>query len=247
MRQSLRELRQKPFPCHRGGALLRCPEKVVVRRFSFNIDLSGKDGSTPAPPKQKRSAPPVADGYEMSDGLSEQRQALRAWPSFQRALSRLPDLLGTSEEWDNPHIAAEYVRIYQVSKEKVLEAAPGFAQEGKSETHCFFSPDGTKHLVSRLLERPQERVNEIRLRPNGELIRLYYENTQGPSQRLDDLFEQGLLDLQDDVGRFTRFPNYVMRFFLLLPEGECLKSTFRGVSYLDQESGRVLTEEAEEL
>ena len=183
----------------------------------------------------------------MSHSLAEQRQALRAWPSFQRALYQLPDLVDTSQEWEKPHIAAEYVRIYQVSKEKVLEAEPGFSEAGKTETHCFFSTDGTKHLVSRLRERPQERVNEIRLRPNGELIRLYYENTQGQLQKLDDLFEHGLLDLQDDVGRFARYPNYVMRFFLLLPEGELLKSTFRGLSYFDQESGQVITEEAEEL
>lgn len=220
-----------------------------MRRFSFNIDLrQGGDGDSPPPkPQRKRQPPPVADGYQMSSALSEQRQSMRLWPQFQNALEALPPVVETLDEWDDPHLGAEYVRIHQVSLAKVLEAEPGFSQQDKTEDHCFFSPDGTKHLVSRLLLRPSARVNEIRALPNGQVIRLYYENTGGPDQQLEDLFEQGLYGLEDDIARFAKYPHYVMRFFILTPREQYLESTFRGVCFYDPESGEIITEEADSL
>lgn len=181
----------------------------------------------------------------MSSDLAERRQFLRAWPGFQRTLNQLPTLGDTSSEWDDINLAAEYVRIYNVSAQKILDAEPGFAHENKLESHCFFHPDGTKHLVTRLLANPHHRINEIRLSLNGELVRIHYENTGGELQRLDSLFESGLLGLEDDLDRFCRFPHYVMRFFLLVPEADQLANTFRGVCYYDPESHNVVTEEAE--
>jgi hypothetical protein len=219
-----------------------------VKRFSFNIDLRKKDGSSsPKSSKQKSHAPPVADGFEMSGDLADQRQFLRAWPQFQREMDQLPDLIGTLEEWDDTNLGAEYVRIYQVSKHKILESEPGFSQSGKMENHVFFTPDGTKHLVSRLLTRPHDRINEMRLSLDGQLVRLYYQKSDGAVQNLDDLFEHGLLGLEEDVGRFAHFPHYHMTFFILMPKGEHLESTFRGVCYYDHETGRVLTEEAGQI
>jgi len=219
-----------------------------VRRFSFHIDLRKKDGdSSPKKPRSKSTAPEVADGFEMSGDLAERRQFLRAWPSFQRHLLELCEVTETLEPWDDPHLGAEYVRIYQVSKQKILDAEPGFSQQEKMETHCFFTPDGTKHFVSRLLSRPHDRLSEIRLNSDGELVRLYYEKSEGPAQSLDDLFEHGMLGLEDDVARFARYPNYVLRFFLMVVNGEYLDSTFRGVCYYDPQSGQVLTEEAGSL
>lgn len=219
-----------------------------MRRYSFNIDLTKKDGLKKSKP-EKNSAPPpgAADGFQMSGDLADQRQFLQAWPSFQRALHKLPKVVKTAEVWDDPNLGAEYVRIYEVSKEKVTEAEPGFCEAGKTETHCFFTPDGTKHLVSRLLARRQDRINEIRLSPDGQLVRLYYENSGGPQQSLEDLFEQGLFGLDQDSARFGRFPNYVLRFFLLIPKGEFLDSTFRGVCIFDPETGKILTQEANQL
>ncbi len=226
-----------------GESLHKAPREekekhLIMRRFSFNIDLR-KGG-------QER-ARPEADGYQMSSTLAEQRQALRLWPSFQRTLEALPTVEQTMQEWDDPHLGAEYVRIYQVSREKVLEAEPGFTQEEKTETHCFFSPDGTKHLVSRLLARPNARLNEIRALPNGLIIRLYYENTAGTEQPLDNLFEQGLAGIEEDIGHFARWPNYVLRFFILTPSESYLESVFRGVCFYDAESGEIVTEEATKL
>lgn len=219
-----------------------------MRRFSFNIDLRKDKKSAGQTKPQKRSkARPSADGFEMSSALAEQRQNLRAWPSYQRTLETLPNLLGTTAPWSDEHLAAEYVRIYNVSKQKLLDAAPGFGHEKKLETHCFFQPDGTKQLVSRLLANPHQRVNEIRLSPDGQLVRLYYENTGGELQNLDEIFEAGLLGLEDDLNRFSRFPNYVMRFFLLVPQLDCLESTFRGACYYDPENHAVVTQEAESL
>ncbi len=183
----------------------------------------------------------------MSSDLVGQRQFLKAWPSFQRALYRLPEVTETAEEWSDPNLGAEYVRIYSVSKNKVTEAEPGFSEAGKTESHCFFCSEGTKYLVSRLLDRPHDRINEIRLSPDGQLVRLYYEKTTGDHQYLDDIFEQGLLGLDQDEDRFARFPNYVLRFFLLKPVGAYLQSTFRGVSYFDSEQGKIVSEEAKQL
>lgn len=218
-----------------------------MRRFSFKIDLTKTDKLSSAPAKPKKGPPPVADGFEMSGDLALQRQSLRAWPQFQAELEGLPDIQGTLEPWADENLAAEYVRIYQVSRQKVSDSAPGFGQEKKTETHCFFAPDGTKHLVSRLLARPHDRINEIRFSPDGTLIRLYYENCGGESQSLEDLFEHGLLGLEEDTPRFAQFPHYAMRFFILQTEGEFLKASFRGVSFFDPDSGTILTEEAESL
>ena len=219
-----------------------------MRRFSFNIDLRKKGSSSRKKSKQRSSRPPLsADGYEMSDTLSEQRQNMREWPRFQHLLEQLPEMVEPLDEWDDPHQAAEYIRVYEVTRKKILKSAPGFSQEGKTETHCFFSTDGTKHLVSRLLERPNNRINEMRLLQTGQVIRLYYENSEGPEQSLEDLFEKGLLGLEEDVARFARYPNYIMRFFILTPHEVYLESTFRGVCFYDGERGEIVTEEARSL
>lgn len=219
-----------------------------MRRFSFQIDLTGKDRLTaPAPSPEKSAVPRQADGFEMSSALTEQVDEQRWWPGFQRDLYRLPEVADTLEEWDNPNLAAEYVRIYRVTKDKVLEAEPGTRLTEKLHTNCFFAADGTKHLVTRLTSQQHERLNEIRLAGDGTLVRLYYEKTHGAPQNLDSLFERGLLGLEEDHDRFSKFPNYVLRFFLFVTEGEYLKSTFRGVTYFDLESETIVTQEAEEL
>lgn len=219
-----------------------------MRRFSFNIDLrKKKSGSSSKSGSKKSTSRPAADGFEMSSALSQRRQFRSAWPEFQTRLDQLPQLIDTVEEWDDVNLAGEYLRIYNVSQEKVLDAAPGFSQQGKLESHCFFHPDGTKHFVSRLTTNPHHRVNEIRLSPDGQLVRLYYENTGQELQSLDDLFETGLLDLENQLQRFSRYPHYVMRFFLLIPEGELLHSTFRGICFYDPETHEVVTQEAESL
>ena len=219
-----------------------------MRRFSFQIDLGKKNKlGEQKKGKKKSSEPPVADGFEMSGDLQQRRQNRRAWPGFQRELMALPEVVETQQEWDDPNLGAEYVRVYQVTKEKVVDAEPGYQQDGKMETHCFFSPDGTKHLVSRLSTRPHQRMNEIRLSLDGQLVRMHYENVEGPTQNLEDLFDTGLLGLEDDTDRFRRHPNYVLRFFLLLAGGEYLNSTFRGVCFYDPESDSVVTEEAAEI
>jgi hypothetical protein len=219
-----------------------------VRRFSFQIDLGKKNQlGEGKKAKKKSSAPPVADGFEMSGDLQQRRQNRNAWPGFQRELMALPELVGTLEEWDDPNLGAEYLRVYDVTKRKVTDAEPGYQQDQKVETHCFFSPDGTKHLVSRLSTRPHQRMNEIRLSLDGQLVRMHYEAIEGPTQSLEDLYDTGLLGLEDDLGRFRQHPNYVLRFFLFLPKGEYLNSTFRGVCYYDHESDSVRTEEAQEI
>ena len=75
-------------------------------------------------------------------------------------------------------------------------------------------------------------------------MRLHYENTGDELQSLEQLFETGLLGLEEDLERFCRFPAYVMRFFLLIPSGPYLHSTFRGVCFYDPEHHEVVTQDA---
>ena len=100
-----------------------------MRRFSFNIDLRKKDSSAKKKGGRKGSQAPIsADGYEMSGALSEQRQNMREWPHFQHLLEQLPEMLEPLDEWDDPHQAAEYIRVYEVTRRKILESARGFSR-----------------------------------------------------------------------------------------------------------------------
>jgi hypothetical protein len=170
---------------------------------------------------------------------------MRAWPSYQRALRALPEVLSAADHFEDAELAQEYVRIYGVTRQKILEAAPGFDTEGKTEIHCFFEEDGSKHLVSRLIARPSARVTELSMYPTGEVTRLYYENAGGPEQELDELYEHGLAGLEDDVSRFARYPNYHLKFVLLPCEGPLLVDIYKGTCYYDSDTGAVATQEEE--
>lgn len=159
------------------------------------------------------------------------------WPGYQRHLESLHPVRELAPHWEDEALAMEYVRIYEVSREKIQEAEPGFREEGKIEVHCFFSPDGAKHVVSRVLAKPNARVTELSLLPSGDLMRLYYENAGGPEQDLTDLFEQGLGGLETDDRRFGRHQNYQLRYFLLQTEGVFLNDALRGVFVYDPSTG----------
>jgi hypothetical protein len=170
---------------------------------------------------------------------------MREWANYQRALRTLPVVCRAADHFQDQELAEEYVRIYGVTRQKIMDAAPGFDVEGKTEIHCFFDDDGSKHLVSRLIARPNARVTELSLYPSGEVTRLYYENVGGPEQDLTQLYEQGLAGLEEDVGRFARHPNYQLKFVLLPSEGPELVDIYRGACYYDEATGSVVTEEDE--
>jgi hypothetical protein len=214
-----------------------------MRRFSFKVDLrqAGALGQEARPAPQ---APAVArDAYALSEALRPQRQGMRDWPRFQQQLSALPQVRGAAGHFEDPELAQEYVRIYGVTRQKILDAAPGFATEGKTEVHCFFDQDGSKHLVSRLIALPNTRVTELSMYPSGEVTRLYYQNAGGPEQDLDELYERGLAGLEEEVGRFARYPHYLLKFVLLPCEHDLLADIYRGTCYYDPDSGTVATEE----
>lgn len=166
---------------------------------------------------------------------------MRQWPAYQRALRALPEVLAPADHFEDMDLAEEYVRIYGVTREKIMDVAPGFAVEGKTETHCFFEEDGSKHVVSRLVARPNARVTELSMYPSGEITRLYYENAGGPEQELDELYEHGLAGLEEDVSRFARYPNYHLKFVLLPCEGSELVDIYKGTCYYDEANGSVAT------
>ena len=217
-----------------------------MRRFSFQADLR-KPAPAPAPGKPAAAAPPpVRDGLALSQTLGRQRRNMREWANYQRALRRLPPVSRAAEHFADADLAEEYLRIYGVTRQKIMDAAPGFATEGKTEVHCYFDEDGSKHLVSRLIARPNARVTELSLYPSAEVTRIYYENSGGPEQDLNELYEQGLGGLEDDVGRFARHPNYHLKFVALPCEGSELVDVYRGTCYYDEATGTVVTQEDDE-
>lgn len=214
-----------------------------MRRFSFKADLRTAPGK--APPAPSPAAPAAAasrDGLTLSDSLGRQRRNLRQWADYQRTLRALPQVSSASDHLEDPDLAEEYVRIYGVTRQKIIDAAPGFDSEGKTETHCFFEEDGSKHLVSRLTARPNARVTELSLYPSGEITRIYYENSGGPEQDLEELYQHGLAGLEEDLARFARHPNYVLRFVLLPCDGQVLVDILKGSCFYDESSGAVATE-----
>lgn len=216
-----------------------------MRRFSFNVDLRKKKGVIAVPAK---AAAPARDGLAVSESLGRHRRNMREWGNYQRALRALPQVSHAAEHFEDAELAEEYVRIYGVTREKILEAAPGFDTEGKTELHCFFEEDGSKHVISRLIALPNARVTELSMFATGEVTRVYYERAGGgPEQALDELYEQGLAGLEEDVSRFARFPNYVLKFVLLPCEKGRLVDIFKGTCYYDEATGSVATEEDENL
>lgn len=213
-----------------------------MRRFSINVDL--RKGGQPTRSVKVVSEPDAArDGLVLSESLAPKRKAMREWADFQRALMVLPPLTGGPADFDDAALAEEYVRIYAVTREKILEAAPGFEEADKLEQHCYFEPDGSKHVVSRLIARPHMRVTELSLYPSGEINRVYYENAGGPEQNLDGLYENGLGGLEEDQGRFAHYPHYRLKFVLLPCKSGLLTDIYRGVTYFDGESGTIRTQE----
>lgn len=213
-----------------------------MRRFSINVDLR-KEKASPRSVKIVTESTPARDGLVLSEDLASKRQSLRHWADFQRTLMRLPSVTSGPQGHPDPDLALEYVRIYEVTREKILEAAPGFEKADKLEQHCYFDPDGAKHVVSRLLARPHARVTELSLYPGGEVERVYYENVGGPDQNLDDLYRQGLGELPDDLNRFASYPHYRLKFVLLSSKDGALTDIYRGVTCYHAETGELRTEE----
>lgn len=214
-----------------------------MRRFSFKADLRKPKGS-PAVSRPAPQAPTSArDGLTLSSSLGGKRRNMRRWPEFQRALRALPAVLVADDSFEDAELAAEYVRIYGVTRQKILEAAPGFDTEGKQDIHCYFDDDGSKHLVSRLSARPNARVTELSLYPSGEVNRVYYECTGGAEQDLDELYETGLAGLEDDVGRFARYPNYILKFVSLACENGQLVDVYKGTCFYEESTATVATDE----
>ena len=146
-------------------------------------------------------------------------------------------------EWDDPDLIEEYCASYNTSKNRLLKTPAGKATTEKAETHCFYGEDATKYLVSRLPHSRSERINELRLRRDGQMVRASYLREEGPEQNLDDLFRSGLLGLENNQDRFARYPGYVLEVKLLIPEGNRLSSVYRGIGYFDDEDEIIVFDE----
>ncbi len=177
-----------------------------MRRFSFHIDLTGGAGDRTPPPKA--SAPGPVDGFGSGPGLFGTPAERALWARYQSALEELPSVEVSPEGFPDPHLAQEHLRAYRASRQRVLDARVGFSLDERTESHCFFGGEGSKHLLGRLLSAPDQRLTELTLFSNGDLLRVYYERNEGPVQPLEELFLEGLSGLDRDLQRFRLFPGY---------------------------------------
>lgn len=131
----------------------------------------------------RTSAEPPKDGFQPSGATS----AAKAAPVLREVEA-------------TPQLEAVYQR---------LRAQVQAAIAGKRKEEHVFTERGYKHLLFRTGD---ESVGEIRLAPDGGVVRRVYERMGGELQSLDDLFEVGLSGLEEDEARFARHPGYELRF-----------------------------------
>lgn len=219
-----------------------------MRRFVAKVDLR-RPGEPPLKIRSEvgEGSADVRDGLVLSSTLAQNRRHMRRWPDFQRALRRLPHVHSIGDHFQNRDLALEWLRILEVTRQKILEALPGFSVEDRTDIHVFFSEDGAKHLVSRVTLRPCARLTELILYPTGDVTRVYYQNVGGHDQGLDDLYERGLDGIESDDERFRRFPHYELSFVELCCDEAILIDVGRGVSFFDVETGSVVTTEEDPL
>lgn len=217
-----------------------------MRRFTFKADLRTA-GSGPRTKLVVQDSSQVLAGESLflSSPLRKNRQNMRSWPAYQRELRSLGLVDKVSQSFENKELAMEWLRIYGVTKKKILDAAPGFSTDDKTDSHCFFSEAGSKHLLSRLTARPNARITELSLYPKGDVTRIYYEHSTGPERDCDELYACGLTGLENDLEQFTRFPNYYLRFVLLSCEEDELVDIYRGRFLYDPERAEVVIDEDE--
>lgn len=217
-----------------------------MRRFTFKADLR-KAGNRPRTKLvlQDSLQAQAGESLFLSSSLRKNRQNMRSWPAYQRALRTLSLVDKVSQSFENKELAMEWLRIYEVTKKKILDAAPGFSTDNKTDTHCFFSGAGSKHLLSRVVAKPNARITELSLYPKGDVTRMYYEYSTGPERDCDELYACGLTGLENDLEQFARFPNYYLRFVVLSCEEDELVDIYKGRFLYDPDRAEVVIEEDE--
>ncbi len=101
-------------------------------------------------------------------------------------------------------VPEEMVVAYQKLRQDLERRSPGKTRSD----HVFVDRQQRKHH----LQRRSEGLVEIRLEPDGHLVRRVYERVLGPNQDLDDLFQRGMSGLDGDEKRFRSWPGYELRF-----------------------------------
>ncbi|MGE0489042.1 MAG: hypothetical protein AB7S38_07485 [Vulcanimicrobiota bacterium] len=200
----------------------------MTRRYKFHIDLRALN----------RVAPPQRDdGFQLSEQLREQVGDTSRWELLQRAIEAVPELSSWSPEWQDPLLGEEMMMTYNASLRRARSARPGAYERNAINFNVFFDSDGIKHVVSRPVHEPHDRVSELMISPNGIILRLAYERVTGPRQNTDDLFEDGLcaLDSDEEAHRFVRYPGYELRQERFEPEQETLVDVLEQVLFYDLE------------
>ena len=217
-----------------GSRPFRVEEIRVARKFRFNIDLSKIEGKRP-PPKIR------GDDFSGTPELSETLGDTALWPQQQKDLEQLPVLVGTTGDWGDPLLGEEMVEAYNVSRERALSTELGAYERTTIFYNVFFTPRGAKHVVTRPMRNPNQRISELLLAPNGHLFRLAYERRAGREQDLDELFSGGVSHLNEESDRFRRWPGYTLRYSMFVTQGDLLEDVYEGIWAYDPSRGEVLT------
>lgn len=206
----------------------------MAKKFRFKIDLTRLQGER-RPPKIRGDD--FSGTQELADTLGDTSQ----WPRQQQELEKLPLMVGTTGQWGDPLLGEEFVEAYNVSRERALTTELGAYERTTIFYNVFFTPKGAKHVVTRPMRSPHQRISELILGPNGQLFRLAYEHRGGPLQDLDDLFSGGVSHLNEESDRFRRWPGYTLRYSMFVTREDRLEDVFEGVWVYHEDRGEVVT------
>jgi hypothetical protein len=132
----------------------------------------------------------------------------------------------------------ELEAVYRKLVAEVVGAPMGLRPHGDDLRQVFVS-GGFRHVLFCPAESPNERVGELRLAPDGGLVRRIYERMGGLSQSLDDLFQVGLSGLDEDEARFAAFPGYELRFVRYSVRSGKLRKVQMGSAAFNPETGSI--------
>ncbi|MBI3926262.1 MAG: hypothetical protein HY319_12030 [Armatimonadetes bacterium] len=212
-----------------------------MRNYRFKIDLTALKGLGEVEPPP---AAPAGDGFSPSE-LLEQVELLE---QIDQAYAAALDKLGPSHRLTGPHprrlAAGECLDAYNASLVRAQQAERGRYRKVNIDYHVFFDSQGNKHVVTRPVARPQQRISELILVADGSIRRLSYERVYGPLDDTEDLLLVGLHEIDKKPERFVRNPGYQLRITDYLRSGDELTRVAHTVYQFDPAQRALL--EAEE-
>lgn len=217
----------------------------MARVFRFKIDLRNLDGAQAR--EQDRPMEPASDHFALSDGLQERLQEEAVDREFCSRLAGLGPAHSIGEVATDAPLARELLRSYNASLARAQRAELGHYSRRGIDHNVFFDRWDNKHVITRSQATPDERVSELVAAPDGRLLRLAFEWVEGPLEPLEDLFRNGLSQLEDDTPRLSQCPGYSLRTTAFERRADHLEAVVQRVFRFDPVGGRVVDSHPEHL